>query len=53
MTFRFQQVRSSTVKKTKVTLSSKKLKGKKKLYVRVKAVGAKKWSKPVKIKIKK
>ena len=42
-----------TVKKTKVTLSSKKLKGKKKLYVRVKAVGAKKWSKPVKIKIKK
>ena len=42
-----------TVKKTKVTLSSKKLKGKKKLYVRVKAVGAKKWSKPVKIKVKK
>ena len=42
-----------TVKKTKVTLSSKKLKGKKKLYVRVKAVGSKKWSKPVKIKIKK
>ena len=42
-----------TVKKTKVTLSSKKLKNKKKLYVRVKAVGAKKWSKPVAIKIKK
>ena len=42
-----------TVKKTKVTLSSKKLKGKKKLYIRVKAVGAKKWSKPVKIKVKK
>ena len=42
-----------TVKKTKVTLSSKKLKGKKKLYVRVKAVGAKKWSKVVKIKVKK
>ena len=42
-----------TVKKTKVTLSSKKLKGKKKLYVRVKAVGAKKWSNPVKITIKK
>ena len=41
-----------TVKKTKVTLSSKKLKGKKKLYVRVKAVGAKKWSKAVKIKVK-
>ena len=42
-----------TVKKTKITLSSKKFKGKKKLYVRVKAVGAKKWSKVVKIKIKK
>ena len=42
-----------TVKKTKVTLSSKKLKNKKKLYVRVKAVGAKKWSKVVKIKVKK
>ncbi|WP_301956311.1 hypothetical protein [uncultured Eubacterium sp.] len=42
-----------TVKKTKVTLSSKKFKGKKKLYVRVKAVGAKKWSKVVKIKVKK
>ncbi|WP_370750796.1 hypothetical protein [Eubacterium sp.] len=41
-----------TVKKTKVTLSSKKLKNKKKLYVRVKAVGAKKWSKAVKIKVK-
>ena len=41
-----------TVKKTKVTLSSKKFKGKKKLYVRVKAVGAKKWSKVVKIKVK-
>mgnify|MGYP001094460649 FL=1 len=40
-------------KKTKVTLSSKKLKNKKKLYVRVKAVGAKKWSKVVKIKVKK
>ena len=42
-----------TVKKTKVTLSSKKFKGKKKLYIRVKAVGAKKWSKVVKIKVKK
>ena len=42
-----------TVKKIKVTLSSKKLKNKKKLYVRVKAVGAKKWSKVVKIKVKK
>ena len=42
-----------TVKKTKVTLSSKKLKNKKKLYVRVKAVGAKKWSKVIKIKVKK
>ena len=42
-----------TVKKTKVTLSSKKLKNKKKLYVRVKAVGAKKWSMVIKIKVKK
>ena len=42
-----------TVKKTKVSLSSKKLKNKKKLYVRVKAVGAKKWSKVIKIKVKK
>ena len=42
-----------TVKSTKVTLTSKKLKNKKKLYVRVKAVGANKWSKPVAVKIKK
>ena len=42
-----------TVKKVKVTIISKKLKNQKKLYVRVKAVGAKKWSKPKKIKIKK
>ena len=42
-----------TVKKVKVTISSKKLKNKKKLYVRVRAVGAKKWSKAKKIKIKK
>ena len=41
------------VRKTKVTLSSKKIKNKKKLYVRVKAVGASKWSKPARIKIKK
>ncbi len=41
------------VRKTKATLSSKKIKNKKKLYVRVKAVGASKWSKPARIKIKK
>ena len=42
-----------TVKKVKVTISSKKFRDKKKLYVRVRAVGAKKWSKPKKVKIKK
>lgn len=42
-----------TVKKVKVTIKSKKLKNKKKLYVRVRAVGAKKWSKPKRVKIKK
>lgn len=42
-----------TVKKVKVTISSKKIKNKKKLYVRVKAVGATKWSKAKKVKIKK
>lgn len=42
-----------TVKKIKVTIQSKKLRNKKKLYVRVIAVGAKKWSKPKKVKIKK
>ena len=42
-----------TVKKVKVTITNKKLRNKKKLYVRVKAVGAKKWSKVKKIKIKK
>ena len=42
-----------TVKKTKVSITSSKVKKKKVLYVRVKAVGAKKWSKPVAIKIKK
>lgn len=42
-----------TVKKIKVTIQSKKLRNKKKLYVRVMAVGAKKWSKPKKVKIKK
>ena len=41
------------MKKVRVTVKSKKLKNKKKLYVRVKAVGAKKWSKAKKIKIKK
>ena len=41
------------VRKTKATLSSKKIKNKKKLYARVKAVGASKWSKPARIKIKK
>ena len=42
-----------TVKKVTATISSKKLKNKKKLYIRVKAVGADKWSKAKKIKIKK
>ena len=42
-----------TVKKVKVTIKSKKIKNQKKLYVRVRAVGAKKWSKAKKIKIKK
>lgn len=42
-----------TVKSTNVTLTSKKLKNKKKLYIRVKAVGANKWSKAVAVKIKK
>lgn len=42
-----------TVKKVKVTITSKKLKNKKKLYVRVRAVGAKKWSKVKKVKITK
>lgn len=42
-----------TVKKVKITITSKKLKNKKKLYVRVKAVGAKKWSKVKRIKIRK
>lgn len=41
-----------TVKKIKVTITSKKIKNKKKLYVRVRAVGAKTWSKPKKVKIK-
>ena len=42
-----------TVKKAKVTIKSKKIKNQKKLFVRVRAVGAEKWSKPKKIKIKK
>ena len=42
-----------TVKKATVTISNKKLKNKKKLYIRIKAVGADKWSKAKKIKIKK
>lgn len=42
-----------TVKKVDVTISSKKIKNIKKLYVRVKAVGAEKWSKVKRIKIKK
>ena len=41
-----------TVKKVTVTISNKKLKNKKKLYIRVRAVGTDKWSKPKKIKIK-
>lgn len=40
------------VKKPSVTIKSKKLKNKKKLFVRVKVVGASKWSKVKKIKIK-
>lgn len=43
---------SKKVKKTTVTISSNKLKNKKTLYVRVKAVGAVKWSAVKKIKIK-
>lgn len=42
-----------TVKKTKVSITSSKVKKKKVLYVRVKAVGAAKWSKPKKVRIKK
>lgn len=42
-----------TVKKVKVTISSKKFKNNNKLYVRVRAVGAKKWSNVKKVKIKK
>lgn len=42
-----------TVKKVKATISGKKLKKQKKLFVRVRAVGADKWSKPKRIKIKK
>lgn len=42
-----------TVKKVKVTITNKKLRNKKKLYVRVKAVGAKKWSKVKKVTVKK
>lgn len=41
-----------TVKKINVTISNKKLKNQKKLYVRVRAVGAVKWSNVKKIKIK-
>ena len=42
-----------TVKKLKVTITSKKLAGKKKLYVRARVKGVKVWSKPKKIKVKK
>ena len=42
-----------TVKKVKVTITNKKFKNNKKLYVRVRAVGAKQWSKAKRIKIKK
>ncbi len=41
------------VKSTKATITNKRLKNKKKLYVRVKAVGATKWSKPKRITVKK
>lgn len=40
------------VKTTKATLSSNRLKNRKKLYVRVKAVGAVKWSKAVRVIVK-
>lgn len=40
-----------TVKKVKVTIKSKKFKNRKRLYVRVRAVGAKKWSNVKKVKI--
>lgn len=42
-----------TVKKIKITITKNILKKKKILYVRVKAVGAKKWSKPKRVRIKK
>ena len=42
-----------TVKKTKLTIKKTVLRNKSKLYVRVKAVGSNKWSKPKKVKIKK
>lgn len=41
-----------TVKKTKLTISTKKIKNRKKVYIRVKAIGAKKWSAIKKLKIK-
>ena len=41
------------VKKVSVTIKRKILRNKKKLYVRIKAVGAQKWSVPKKVKIKK
>lgn len=44
---------TKNVKSTKVTLSSAKLKNRKKLYVRVKAYGTEKWSKVVKVIVKK
>lgn len=42
-----------TVKNTSVTIKNNKLKNKKNLYVRVRAVGANKWSNAVKVTIKK
>lgn len=41
-----------TVKKVSLTIKNKKLKNKKKLYIRVRALGAAKWSKVKKVKIK-
>ena len=41
------------VKKVSVTIKRKILRNQKKLYVRIKAVGAQKWSAPKKVKIKK
>ena len=52
-TKRFKKVLiKKTVNKVTVNFKNKKLKKNRKLYVRVKAVGAFKWSKPKKVKFK-